>query len=52
MTYLVKQLDWNISRMEFKVYMWRITEKFEEIGIYPEWNVKNFKLKKDCLISL
>ena len=39
--------------MECKVYMWRITEKFEEIGIYPEWNVKKpFTLKRTFCISI
>ena len=33
-------LNWNISRMECKVYQDDIDAYKGLIGIYPEWNVK------------
>ena len=35
-------LHWNISRMECKVMNSGRERSKDEIGIYPEWNVKIF----------
>ena len=34
------RIHWNISRMECKVSLGKLTKDFKIIGIYPEWNVK------------
>ena len=38
-------LNWNISRMECKAHFWAGSNWGKQIGIYPEWNVKEVEVE-------
>ena len=44
--------DWNISRMECKVSAAILSLELADIGIYPEWNVKQVRSLKTASLEI